>query len=444
MLIASINRRLTLALTICSLMALLALGGAEHFRDIEYAAIQKNFQAATASDQLQHQAHKLNEAARGYVSTGQEALLTRYRSESRTFEAFDAQFGHLEHLQLSTDEMQSLLAIYDAISSAIVTQRQAINLARNQDFSAAIALLYSSDYEQALKQIEDPAEQFVRLVQTRFQTEQLLSHQKALLGRIVAMGLGGVNMILLLTGLLFFYRQRVIAPISQLVSDLKQVQDNPNASFQNQDLTNEIGDVVRAIQSYHTTAREVKALRWAADSKAAILASCQDCLSIQTLAHHLASSLARALGCGAIAIHMRHIRTGRYHQMGQYGGTGETTHRAESESPLIRQAISEGQIIELRDLPPDYMLIRSGTGEASPQILYLFPLLRGKDGLAVIEIACFTPLTPLQMRLVSETGSALAPLIERQLVSDLLTPDGQTTTPATKSFPPTSADMPLE
>lgn len=79
---------------------------------------------------------------------------------------------------------------------------------------------------------------------------------------------------------------------------------------------------------------------------------------------------------------------------------------------LIGQAALEKSPIILTDVPPDYILIKSGLGETRPHHLNVIPVIFEGDVKAVIEIASFKPLTTNQKALLDELINSLGIILE--------------------------------
>lgn len=422
MLIRLINHRLTIALTVCSLAALVSLGVAEHFRKHEEQAVTDGYRARELSDSLLHGLVALRSEARAYTVTANEWYRGAYLAELKQANVRDQALEGLRAMKLTPAEEELLLLEHQQAARAMMLERQAIVMVRDHSRDMAVALLYSEDYERAVAEAQDALEQFDLLISARFAEREQQARTAADYGLLGALALGAINMALLFLATLFFYRQQVIRPITELLEDIAATEHSPTAPFRNRRLSNEIGDVVRAVQRYHTAAQEVKELRWLADGKASLLARCQEAQTISAFAERLASGLGRTLDCGVVVIHLQAEKTRRFQPAGAFGKALETI--ALQESPLVRQCLQDGQDLYLENLPDGYMQITSGSGDCVPRGLHLFPLKRGRKELAVIEIAVLQPLTGLQKTLVRDGALSLLPLLERlSAAQDGLLPD---------------------
>ncbi len=69
---------------------------------------------------------------------------------------------------------------------------------------------------------------------------------------------------------------------------------------------------------------------------------------------------------------------------------------------LVGQCMLEKRMIILDDIPPNYVRIESGLGDAEPSTLLLAPVLFEDKVLGVIELAMFRPLDALEMQLLEQ------------------------------------------
>ncbi|WP_307195700.1 response regulator [Neobacillus niacini] len=74
---------------------------------------------------------------------------------------------------------------------------------------------------------------------------------------------------------------------------------------------------------------------------------------------------------------------------------------------LIGQCALLKRPIHLNQVPDDYLKIGSGLGEASPKTIMILPVLFEDQVLAVIEIASFETLTPIQIKLLEKVNDNL-------------------------------------
>ena len=79
---------------------------------------------------------------------------------------------------------------------------------------------------------------------------------------------------------------------------------------------------------------------------------------------------------------------------------------------FIGQSAAEKKNIILNNLPPDYMRLASGFGDAAPTHLAVLPLVFENETLAVLEFASFTEFTELQLEYLEAASSIIASALD--------------------------------
>ncbi len=91
---------------------------------------------------------------------------------------------------------------------------------------------------------------------------------------------------------------------------------------------------------------------------------------------------------------------------------------------FVGQCAKDQAALHIKDLPQDYLKLRSGTGEASASSLLLLPIIHENNLKGVFEIASFQGFNEEQIDFLSQTVSALASKINsieaRKTVNNLL------------------------
>jgi PAS domain S-box-containing protein len=86
-------------------------------------------------------------------------------------------------------------------------------------------------------------------------------------------------------------------------------------------------------------------------------------------------------------------------------------HRINPGEGLVGQVLFEKQTTYLTNVPPDYVRITSGLGEALPRNLLIVPLKIDDNILGVVEIASFQDVRPYQIGFVERLGESIASAI---------------------------------
>lgn len=98
----------------------------------------------------------------------------------------------------------------------------------------------------------------------------------------------------------------------------------------------------------------------------------------------------------------------------------EARNRFVKGESLVGQAVRERKTIVVDDLPPDYVRVSSGLGQASPRSLVVIPLVYAKKVLGVLELGFLRTLEEVEMDLLAKCGDSLAVALHAALGRDRL------------------------
>ncbi len=79
---------------------------------------------------------------------------------------------------------------------------------------------------------------------------------------------------------------------------------------------------------------------------------------------------------------------------------------------LVGQVFLEGELVLLREVPDDYLLITSGLGEALPKNIIISPLISEEESFGILEIAAFKEFDNKEIELIKLIGEELAAVIK--------------------------------
>ncbi|CAH2031644.1 response regulator [Trichlorobacter ammonificans] len=148
--------------------------------------------------------------------------------------------------------------------------------------------------------------------------------------------------------------------------------------------------------------------------------------SSEELTGHTLTFLADYLGAGAGAFYLFDEPEGMLRLVAGYALSRPDEHpqRIALGEGLVGQAARERKLICLNAVPPDYLRIGSGLGEADPIAILILPLLHDSDLVGVIELGSFVDFTTEQLDFLQQSREAIAIALSvnrsRHLVNDLL------------------------
>ena len=153
-------------------------------------------------------------------------------------------------------------------------------------------------------------------------------------------------------------------------------------------------------------------------------------LTLQPLADAMLDYIARYLN-GAVAALYVSDSHGNLRRTATYGfrhppaANGPDQQVLRSRESLVGQAAHENRIIQLDDVPSDYVQVSSGLGNSAPRNLLIAPLLSEGKVNAVIEIGFLRSIKSIDIEFFdmvgNNIGAALEAALQRERLQDLLT-----------------------
>ncbi len=199
----------------------------------------------------------------------------------------------------------------------------------------------------------------------------------------------------LLVGLALYLRQTVLRPIQSITTATGRIAAGElDIALPDRHCRDEIGAMTAAVGALQLTAQAQARAAWVKTQLAEIAAAIQGQQCLEDLARVLMARLTPVAGAQVGVFFHFDAEAGELILMGSYGyrqrkGLATVFRLGEG---LVGQCAREKQPIEIRDIPPDYVRVSSGLGEALPRALLAAPVLAA-DGhlLAVVELATLTP-----------------------------------------------------
>lgn len=176
----------------------------------------------------------------------------------------------------------------------------------------------------------------------------------------------------------------------------------------------EVGTIARALLEFKKMAIETSDQNWIKTGIAAVSRRLQQVETHRDFADSLVSEIAPLLHVGVGVLYLHDAANDQLELMGSYGLTTldrlQTSYRL--GEGLVGQCGVERKPIFIKDVPPDYLRIHSGTGRAAPRFVIVLPILSKDRLLAVVELATFTDLDSRRHRLLEALGPLVALSLE--------------------------------
>ncbi|WP_051303634.1 response regulator [Psychromonas aquimarina] len=170
---------------------------------------------------------------------------------------------------------------------------------------------------------------------------------------------------------------------------------------------------------------------WLKSNLANIVKQIQGINQLTELAQYLISELAGIITAGHGAFYLK--KNNKLNLIASYAHTRRKNldNQLEFGEGLVGQCALEKQSILLTQVPPDYIQISSGLGEASPLNIIVLPVIFDNSCNAVIELASFQAFTAQQLDLLKQVTQSLGVIVNsaksREKIEMLLTQSKQKT-----------------
>jgi CheY-like chemotaxis protein/GAF domain-containing protein len=186
--------------------------------------------------------------------------------------------------------------------------------------------------------------------------------------------------------------------------------------------TDEIGDVARVFQEMSEDLQEKRELEanfiqqqkdrtWLNSNMARITELFHGINSLEQVTQLFINEFTPILGgrYGAIYIRREEKNPQYLDLVGSYAKDGDMKHRDEFKmgEGLIGQVALDRKPLSLKEVPDNYLTIRSGLGESKPAHILIQPVVFEDELLGVIELANFDQFTPLEEELMEDLTSNL-------------------------------------
>jgi two-component system sensor histidine kinase/response regulator len=199
--------------------------------------------------------------------------------------------------------------------------------------------------------------------------------------------------------------RRIAHPVRALQSSVESIANGDyTLAVPHTRARDEIGALARAIEVLKKGAAGMEDQRWVKAGSAKLSSDLQGADSLEEFGRRLLSGLVPLLGGGVAAFYTMETGPDRLRRTAGFGLPADAPAGRELRTGegLAGQCAREGKPLVLADLPPDYLRISSGTGQAAPVRAHAWPL-RSRDALlGVLEFAAFRELRPQERALVEE------------------------------------------
>ena len=214
----------------------------------------------------------------------------------------------------------------------------------------------------------------------------------------------------LIGGLTF---RRIVHPIRALESSVRSIAGGDfSTGVPFTASTDELGGLARSVDVLKGAASSMESQRWIKASAAALTGELRGATSFAEFGQRLLSGLVPALGGGVAGFYLFESDPGRLRRVASYGLAEGGVDAVSLGEGLVGQCARERKAITLSSLPPDYLRISSGLGQAAPAQAVAWPLISQDALLAVLELATFRAFSANEQALLEELLPVVAMSLE--------------------------------
>ena len=363
--------------------------------------------------------HYLNEFIAGVETLHLEAIEYISFEEDEAIEEFEEAAEHLEEAEAELAELfepdepgeAGLVERLDDVEERLEASGQAIFASHNQ----TIALL--EELENAEDELEEVIAATQRAVDQDIGEQVAEANRNAAVASLAIMILA-VSLGVLLTG-------TIVRPVYQLVQAARQIGAGDLTAQAEVDSQDEVGELAQSFNAmtknlrHRINAEEQAKLEaeaanqnlemqiWQTTGQARLSDRMRGEQDIRTLANSIIQQVCEYLQVQIGALYVVENQgltlAGHY----AYSSKKPTDHFKIGEG-LVGQAAMEKRPLLFRDVPENYISIRSGLGEAAPKNIMVFPLMYVDQVVGVIELGVLTQFNEMQIEFIDRALSNVA------------------------------------
>jgi len=326
---------------------------------------------------------------RGFMITGDDAFLAPYRTSSPKITPALAMLRE----KVSDNEVQQerLTLVESMYAEWFAYTENAIALRHNNgDYVTLVRNRGLQDFTAIRRELADFQDMEHRL---------LVERRDDARSKTVISIIGYLVLMALVTGLLSFFGRRELVKLSTTYGD-SLAERQQHAQLLEQQNWQRAGQARLADQSVGQT-------------------------SLSALGQTILDFLVNYLGASAAAFYSRNKGTQVLKRVASYGFRNPLNNQEQildAGDSLVEQALFSNRVIELNDVPSDYVKINSGLGEAAPRYLVLVPVEHDDKPNGVIELGFLHAPASRDidfLKLVAENiGNSLEMVLNRRRLQD--------------------------
>jgi two-component system sensor histidine kinase/response regulator len=222
-----------------------------------------------------------------------------------------------------------------------------------------------------------------------------------------------ISIAFLLTSVLgFLTLRRIVNPIQALETSVKAIAAGDyGKAVPFVRATDETGGLARSVDVLKQGAAAMDEQRWIKSNVSKVTGELQCAASLPEFGQRLLSGLVPILGGGVADFYVFDETLGHLQRVSAYGLADGSARSIRLGEGLVGQCAQERRVIAVTNLPPEYLRIVSGVGQAAPVQATALPAVSKDVLLGVLEVASFRPFDTREQALLDE----LLPMVAMSL-----------------------------
>ncbi|NMO96286.1 response regulator [Paenibacillus lemnae] len=339
---------------------------------------------------------------RGFVITGDTSYLEPYKE---ALSIWETNYNKLVQLiEDNSSQVRELTSIKNNIETWIeVAGQPAVRLKQAGQNEEALQFFINDPGQPAMETLRSQFTAFrtTEREMTAARVDQMKNRNNELL--IMMYGLWGAIALITLAGAYLLSRS-IVNPITQVTGMIREIAEGGNLSRR---------ITVNTRDEVHTLAAETNKLlanvsrqSWIKDQVAVMSALLQNADTLDTLTRFFTHRTAGVLGVPYAALFLSSQQEQLVKAAAFADPDGEPWNKVRDRfSPgegLVGQCMVEKRMLIIDDIPPNYIRIESGLGDAEPTGLLVAPVILEDEVLAVLELALFKPMGQSDIQLLEQ------------------------------------------
>ncbi|MBD2529648.1 response regulator [Nostoc flagelliforme FACHB-838] len=371
------------------------------------------YQVLSQLEELNLQLTNAETGQRGYIITGEQRYLEPYNA---AIQLLNQKFRQLQRLTEDNPNQQNRLDILQPLlTERMAVMKDVIKLREVQNLELAQKAILTDQGKQLMDKIQ-------KIIQAMKAEENILLQQRsrkaqAAARQMIASIVYSIPLFSLILALIGFALTRHISVPLKQVSDLaeKMADGDLSVSLPNSDRQDEIGVLTRTfnqmIVNLRNTIKKNDEQNWLKSNLAEFTQMLQGQRNLESVSSLILSNLAPLVGASqGVFYALESIDdqpTLKLFNSYAYKERKNVANQFRLGEGLVGQCALEKKRILLTEVPSDYIHISSGLGEAPPLNIIVLPILFETEVNAVIELASFTPFSPLHLTFLEQLSEIL-------------------------------------